>query len=75
MPGRSMTDYAERCSARDDGDEMTDGMEWTDTRIGNPLTKEDWKDLLNNKDVFTRTGLELVKCWYEFPKGASCKQI
>lgn len=75
MPGRSMTDYAERCSAKDEVDGMTDGKEWTDTRIGNPLTKEDWKNLLNNKDVFTRTGLEIVKCWYEFPEGASCKQI
>ena len=60
---------------RDEVDGMTDGKEWTDTRIGNPLTREDWKDLLNNKDVFTRTGLEIVKCWYEFPEGASCKQI
>ena len=54
---------------------MTDGLKWTDTRVGDPLTKEDWKNLLGNGEVFTRNGLEILRCWSEFPEGASCKMI
>ena len=66
---------AERCSGEMRVNEMTDELEWTDTRVGNPLTKEDWKNLLENGEVFTRNGLKILRCWSEFPEGASCKMI
>ena len=48
---------------------------WYGTDFNPGLSEEDWLELLNNKNVFTKSSLEIMKRMLDYGGMATCKQL
>jgi len=54
---------------------MMNNNEWEDQIVGRRITKDEWKGVLNNRNVFATKGLVLLKRLTDNPDGLSCKEM
>lgn len=49
--------------------------EWFPKNYSPNLSVEDWKNLLNDRNIFSESDLEVMKCLQDFGGAATCKQL